>query len=72
MQDEWRPEKLSLKKQLKLKCQEQNRNSSVHDKVLVQIDTNADFHHAMPSNAQPGKKWIIYSFHEINLVVFHI
>ncbi|KAJ6411560.1 GALACTOSE OXIDASE/KELCH REPEAT SUPERFAMILY PROTEIN [Salix viminalis] len=54
VQDEWRPEKLSLKKQLKLKCQEQNRNSSVHDKVLVQIDTNSDFHHAMPSNAQPG------------------
>ncbi|KAJ6293858.1 hypothetical protein OIU76_022011 [Salix suchowensis] len=56
VQDEWRPEKLSLKKQLKLKCQEQNRNSSVHDKVLVQIDTNADFHHAMPSNAQPGRE----------------
>jgi hypothetical protein len=61
VQDEWRLEKLSLKKQLKLKCQEQNLNSSVRDKVLVQIDTNADIHHTLPSYAQPGKKWIICS-----------
>ena len=71
-------EKLSLKKQLKLKCQEQNLNSSVHEKVLVRIDTNSDFHHPLLSYAQPGKKqifhcfYIIYpvSFHEINPVVF--
>ncbi|KAI5562400.1 hypothetical protein BDE02_15G051100 [Populus trichocarpa] len=56
VQDEWRLEKLSLKKQLKLKCQEQNLNSSVRDKVLVQIDTNADIHHTLPSYAQPGRE----------------
>ncbi|KAG6746932.1 hypothetical protein POTOM_049308 [Populus tomentosa] len=55
VQDEWRLEKLSLKKQLKLKCQEQNLNSSVRDKVLVQIDTNADIHHTLPSYAQPAE-----------------
>ncbi|KAJ6888450.1 tip elongation aberrant protein 1-like isoform X2 [Populus alba x Populus x berolinensis] len=56
VQDEWRMEKLSLKKQLKLKCQEQNLNSSVHEKVLVRIDTNADFHHTFLSYAQPGRE----------------
>ncbi|KAL9372484.1 hypothetical protein Peur_034728 [Populus x canadensis] len=56
LQDEWRMEKLSLKKQLKLKCQEQNLNSSVHEKVLVRIDTNADFHHTLLSYAQPGRE----------------
>ncbi|XP_061957076.1 uncharacterized protein LOC133678664 isoform X5 [Populus nigra] len=55
LQDEWRMEKLSLKKQLKLKCQEQNLNSSVHEKVLVRIDTNADFHHTLLSYAQPDR-----------------
>ncbi|XP_011012262.1 PREDICTED: host cell factor-like [Populus euphratica] len=56
VQDEWRMEKLSLKKQLKLKCQEQNLNYSVHEKVLVQIDTNADFHHTFLSYTQPGRE----------------
>ncbi|KAJ6874380.1 hypothetical protein NC652_034148 [Populus alba x Populus x berolinensis] len=51
VQDEWRLEKLSLKKQLKLKCQEQNLNSS----FLVQIDTNADIHHTLPCYAQPAE-----------------
>ncbi|KAG5234031.1 tip elongation aberrant protein [Salix suchowensis] len=56
VQDEWRLEKLSLKKQLKLKCQEQNLSSSFHEKVLARIDTNSDFHHTLLSYAQPGRE----------------
>ncbi|KAJ8773160.1 hypothetical protein K2173_028337 [Erythroxylum novogranatense] len=45
--DERPIEKLSLRKQLKLKCQEQNLYTNIHDKALVTIDT-------MPNYAQPG------------------
>ncbi|KAJ4831850.1 hypothetical protein Tsubulata_017516 [Turnera subulata] len=56
IQEERPLDKLSLRKQLKLKCQERNLNSSIHDKALVRIDTNADFRHAMPTYSQPGRE----------------
>ncbi|KAH9778225.1 F25I16.5 protein [Citrus sinensis] len=40
-------EKLSLRKQLKLKCQEQNF-TPVHDRALVRIDTISDVHQPTP------------------------
>lgn len=55
IRDERRLEKLSLRKQLKLKCQEQILNSPVNDKALVRIDTSTDFHHTVPTYAQPSK-----------------
>ncbi|XP_021615867.1 kelch domain-containing protein 3 isoform X2 [Manihot esculenta] len=54
IRDERRLEKLSLRKQLKLKCQEQILNSPVNDKALVRIDTSTDFHHTVPTYAQPS------------------
>lgn len=44
--DERRLEKLSLRKQLKLKCQEQNMfpPPPAYDNALVRIDTNADLY----------------------------
>ncbi|XP_021665408.1 uncharacterized protein LOC110653912 isoform X3 [Hevea brasiliensis] len=56
MQDERRVEKLSLRKQLKLRCQEQNINSPVHDKAMLRIDTSTDFHHTVPTYAQPSRE----------------
>ncbi|KAJ8752439.1 hypothetical protein K2173_004075 [Erythroxylum novogranatense] len=44
--DEQRVEKLSLRKQLKMKCQEQSLYSTIHEKALITIDT-------MPSYTQP-------------------
>uniref|UniRef100_A0A2P2LA44 Uncharacterized protein MANES_06G082800 n=1 Tax=Rhizophora mucronata TaxID=61149 RepID=A0A2P2LA44_RHIMU len=43
LHDERPAEKLSLRKQLKLKCQEQDLNSSLHDKALITIDTMASY-----------------------------
>ncbi|XP_024044023.1 kelch domain-containing protein 3 isoform X2 [Citrus clementina] len=50
-------EKLSLRKQLKLKCQEQNF-TPVHDRALVRIDTISDVHQPTPllSYGEPRKK----------------
>ncbi|XP_048228870.1 tip elongation aberrant protein 1 isoform X1 [Ricinus communis] len=56
IRDELRLEKLSLRKQLKLKCQEQNLNSPVHDKALLRIDTSSDFHHTVPTYVQPSRE----------------
>ncbi|KAG2679516.1 hypothetical protein I3760_11G053300 [Carya illinoinensis] len=54
---EWRLDKLSLRKQLKLKCQEQNFIHA-HDKALVRIGTAADLYQpiVVPSFGQPGKQ----------------
>ncbi|XVF54447.1 hypothetical protein PTKIN_Ptkin05aG0180800 [Pterospermum kingtungense] len=55
VQDERKLEKLSLKKQLKLKCQEQNLSNLVHDKALVRIEVSNDEHQPVPlaSYGQP-------------------
>ncbi|XP_059640606.1 nitrile-specifier protein 5 isoform X2 [Cornus florida] len=55
--DERRLEKLSLRKQLKLKCQEQQALSSVCDKALVRFDPNADIYQPMhvPSYIQESR-----------------
>ncbi|XP_021674893.2 uncharacterized protein LOC110660772 isoform X3 [Hevea brasiliensis] len=55
-QDEQRLEKLSLRKQLKLKCQEQCLNSPVNDKAMVRIDTSNDFHHTLPTYSRPSRE----------------
>ncbi|WCJ35825.1 Galactose oxidase/kelch repeat superfamily protein [Euphorbia peplus] len=55
LRDEQWVEKLSLKKQLKLKCQEQNL-----DKALVRIETNTDFHHSVPLYAQPSRENLVF------------
>lgn len=54
---EWRLDKLSLRKQLKLKCQEQNL-SHANDKALVRIGRDADICQPIivPSYGQPGKQ----------------
>ncbi|XP_050225145.1 uncharacterized protein LOC126674699 isoform X2 [Mercurialis annua] len=56
IRNEQRLEKLSLRKQLKLKCQEQNLNSPLHDKGLVGIDTTASFHQTVPTYAEPSRE----------------
>ncbi|KAJ4713221.1 kelch domain-containing protein 3-like isoform X2 [Melia azedarach] len=50
-------EKLSLRKQLKLKCQEQNL-TPVHERALVRIDTISDAHQPTPlsSYGQPRRE----------------
>ncbi|BBH04024.1 Galactose oxidase/kelch repeat superfamily protein, partial [Prunus dulcis] len=57
MESERRLEKLSLRKQLKLKCQEQNL-TSFHDKPLVNVGTGADMRQPMtvPFYAQPCRQ----------------
>ncbi|CAK9147944.1 unnamed protein product [Ilex paraguariensis] len=51
--DERRLEKLSLRKQLKLKCQEQH----IHDKALVRVETDSAIYQHMPGPTymQPSK-----------------
>ncbi|GFS40345.1 galactose oxidase/kelch repeat superfamily protein [Actinidia rufa] len=55
--DERRLEKLSLRKQLKLKCQEQNMISPpAYDKAVVRIETNADLYRPIPMpSIEPSK-----------------
>ncbi|KAF5730202.1 hypothetical protein HS088_TW20G00574 [Tripterygium wilfordii] len=55
--DERRPEKLSLRKQLKLKCQEQNL-TPMPDKALTRIENNPDVRHPMifMGYGQPGRE----------------
>ncbi|RXH77423.1 hypothetical protein DVH24_023697 [Malus domestica] len=55
-ENESKLEKLSLRKKLKLKCQEQNL-ASVHDRALVLVGTSADTSQPMPVSfyAQPCK-----------------
>ncbi|OMO62949.1 Kelch repeat type 2 [Corchorus capsularis] len=55
VRDERKLEKLSLRKQLKLKCQEQNLSNL--DKALVRIEVNNDVHQPVPlsSYGQPRK-----------------
>ncbi|XP_062170810.1 acyl-CoA-binding domain-containing protein 6-like isoform X2 [Alnus glutinosa] len=54
---EWRLDKLSLRKQLKLKCQEQNLTHA-NDKALVRIGGDAEICQPifLPSYGQPGKQ----------------
>ncbi|EEF47742.1 kelch repeat protein, putative [Ricinus communis] len=56
IRDELRLEKLSLRKQLKLKCQEQNLNSPVHDKALLRIDTSRENLRLNQVQLHQGKK----------------
>ncbi|XP_065879355.1 uncharacterized protein [Euphorbia lathyris] len=60
LQDERRLEKLSLRKQLKLKCQEQNLSSPFHDKALVRIDAGANFHQTVPIYPQPSRENLVF------------
>ncbi|XP_038724802.1 uncharacterized protein LOC120016289 isoform X1 [Tripterygium wilfordii] len=57
LRDERRPEKLSLRKQLKLKCQEQNL-APMHDNALTRIENNPDVRHPMAfmGCGQPGRE----------------
>ncbi|GKV35488.1 hypothetical protein SLEP1_g43748 [Rubroshorea leprosula] len=48
IRDEGKLEKLSLRKQLKLKCQEQNLANPAHDKALVRIEMSSDIHQPVP------------------------
>ncbi|XP_071724164.1 uncharacterized protein [Rutidosis leptorrhynchoides] len=54
--DDRRPESLSLRKQLKLKCQEQSLTSPVHDGALVSIDTRRENVPLNVAQAFEGKK----------------
>ncbi|XP_009596275.1 uncharacterized protein LOC107831980 [Nicotiana tabacum] len=55
--DERRIEKLSLRKQLKLKCQEQQALASPYDNALVGFENNANVHHQLPLNyTQPSRQ----------------
>ncbi|XVF49936.1 hypothetical protein PTKIN_Ptkin04bG0056400 [Pterospermum kingtungense] len=56
--DERRLEKLSLRKQLKLKCQEQNLSNLVQDKAIVRIEVSNDVHQPIPlsSYGQPRRE----------------
>ncbi|KAK9267024.1 hypothetical protein L1049_027495 [Liquidambar formosana] len=56
--DDRRLEKLSLRKQLKLKCQEQYLYPPLNDKTLIKFGTNADLCQPMPvaSYGQPSKQ----------------
>ncbi|TQD72389.1 hypothetical protein C1H46_042080 [Malus baccata] len=56
-ENESKLEKLSLRKKLKLKCQEQNP-ASVHDRALVLVGTSADTSQPMPVSfyAQPCRQ----------------
>ncbi|KAL6177987.1 hypothetical protein ACLB2K_049507 [Fragaria x ananassa] len=58
-ESERRLEKLSLRKQLKLKCQEQNL-TPIHDRALVPVGTGADIfqHGTIPFYGQPGEQVI--------------
>ncbi|KAF5934086.1 hypothetical protein HYC85_030257 [Camellia sinensis] len=60
--DERRLEKLSLRKQLKLKCQEQNMlTPPAYDKALVRIETNADLYQPIPMPSIEPSKPHVYS-----------
>lgn len=55
--DERRIEKLSLRKQLKLKCQEQQVSASPCDNALLGFNINANVHHQLPVNyTQPSRQ----------------
>ncbi|KAK8265929.1 hypothetical protein V6Z12_D12G210400 [Gossypium hirsutum] len=45
VKDERKLEKLSLRKQLKLKCQQENLSNLVRDKAFVSIEADNDVHH---------------------------
>ncbi|KAG8496677.1 hypothetical protein CXB51_007931 [Gossypium anomalum] len=55
VRDERKLEKLSLRKQLKLKCQEQNLSNLAQDKALVRIEVSNDVNQPIPlsSYGQP-------------------
>ncbi|KAK7265876.1 hypothetical protein RJT34_33501 [Clitoria ternatea] len=53
-ESEQRPEKLSLRKQLKLKCQEQNLNSN-QNQVLVRYGVGSDIGQIMTAYSQPSR-----------------
>lgn len=55
--DERRIEKLSLRKQLKLKCQNQQALASPCDNALERFDNSANVHHELPVNyTQPSRQ----------------
>ncbi|XVE54676.1 hypothetical protein DITRI_Ditri03aG0101200 [Diplodiscus trichospermus] len=58
LRDERKLEKLSLRKQLKLKCQEQNLTNLAHDKALVRIEVSNNVPQPIPlsSYGQPRKE----------------
>lgn len=48
VRDERKTERLSLKKQLKIKCQEQNPNYPASDKALVRVEMTGDVYQPVP------------------------
>lgn len=64
-ENERKLEKLSLRKQLKLKCQEQNLNA-IHGRAMVQIGVSADVYQPITVQGYeiPCK--------DVPLVVFHV
>ncbi|TYI35686.1 hypothetical protein ES332_A03G092400v1 [Gossypium tomentosum] len=58
LRDERKLEKLSLRKQLKLKCQEQNLSNLAQDKALVRIEVSDDVNQPIPlsSYGQPRRE----------------
>ncbi|KAK4735495.1 hypothetical protein R3W88_009756 [Solanum pinnatisectum] len=59
--DERRIAKLSLRKQLKLKCQKQQASASPCDNALERFDNNANVHHQMPVNYTQPSQHNVYS-----------
>lgn len=59
--DERRIMKLSLRKQLKLKCQKQQASASPCDNALERFDNNANVHHQMPVNYTQQSRHNVYS-----------
>lgn len=59
--DERRIAKLSLRKQLKLKCQKQQASASPGDNSFERFDNNANVHHQMPVNYTQPSRHNVYS-----------
>lgn len=67
--DERRVEKLSFRKQLKLKCQEQQTLAAVHDKALGRVETNVTAYQPMAvvNHIPPSKNSIYFFYNELLL-----
>ncbi|CAN1296791.1 Kelch domain-containing protein 3 [Linum perenne] len=62
IQDNWRAENLSWRKQLKLKCQEQSFNSDNSNRV----DPTASFHGSMPTYGRHGPETVHFNVLQVH------
>lgn len=64
-QDERKLERLSMRKQLKLKCQEQYLPAPGHDKALLTVGSNSVLCQSMPSSSygQASKNQLLALFY---------